>query len=363
MVEAARGFFVHGRSQKEVAEDLGVSQATISRLLTRAREDRVIQFHIEPRPEQTLSHELADKLKNTCVQSVIVVPGGTGKNEGNLAVPAASLILGELARMGNVPIRLTASAGQTMLSVFEALIRGMSGFANSPVRAKSLVFYPSTLMPDHSVDLSYPATLATTLALHVNRAYGGDFRREPGGDSTADSSRKASPKNDSPTDERLHIQAFAPSLPKNFYDLDPEERADYLERFKVNEAMGEALSAQMFVIGIGDAKGQRYQNILGQMNRSFLEHLTDAVAEICWVPIDSKGRVIEEVAQQLVSVKPSELRDRARDGSRRVIAVAGGESKLAAIEAAMIDPCFSTLVTDVVNARRLLKSDEVGGGR
>jgi DNA-binding transcriptional regulator LsrR (DeoR family) len=89
--------------------------------------------------------------------------------------------------------------------------------------------------------------------------------------------------------------------------------------------------------------------------------MKDAVGEIAWVPFDAEGNVLADIERDLVAIKPRELREHAASSSRQVVAVAGGADKVGSIEAAMIDPCFSTLVTDVINARRLIDSKRVGG--
>jgi deoxyribonucleoside regulator len=342
MVEAARGFFLHGRSQKEVAEDLGVSQATVSRLLARARDEGVIRFHLSPNPEHAISQELADKLEPVGVRSVTVVCGGTGKNEGNLSGGAAKYVMDCLGRLEEPEVRITSSSGETMHAVFESLIRSVS-----PSLKRTLELYPAALVTDHSVDINYPATLAMTLALHINRSYGQNY----GGQ-----------------DPQLSIRACAPSLPRNFYSgLTSKEREDYLERFELNKTMELALSAQIFLMGIGRANDEHYKTILERMKllkaiKREKNGLDRAVAELCWVPIDAQGDVIQEIEDALVGVKPRDLREISKEpGTRRhVIAIAGGEAKKDAVHAALMKPCFTTLITDVVNARNLLASREIG---
>ncbi len=352
MGQAARRFFVDGLSQKEVAAELRVSQATVSRLLSRARDEEIIKFTLLPGMEHGLAHELQEKFKETCVKRFVVVPGGSGINEGNLAAPAAALVLQDLAEIAHDDVKITASGGRTIHAVFESLIRALKPSPDWNQRGRTLNFYPAVLGNDHWIDLSYPATLATTLALNVNRAFGGNYGQENLADEMGANVE---------IDRRVHIRACAPSLPVNFYRLSDTERADYLKRYLIKDIIEEALSADMFVFGIGSAVGKRYREILGKMNKAqMFDRLDGAAAEICWVPIDAAGKPLPEIADYLVAVKPDELRERARNRDLRVIAVAGGVTKVDAIEAAMIDPCFSTLVTDVVNARRLMRSEKVG---
>lgn len=345
MVEAARAFFIDGKSQADVAKQLGISQATVSRLLARARDENVISFHLRPPTELALTHELTTKLRRTCVRRVVVVPGGTGKNEGNLAGPAAGVILEELARIKEDPITITSSGGQTMQAVFEALIRSLGSSSEWLELQRTLHFYPAALVTDHSVDPSYPATIATTLALHVNRAYGESYRTE--------GRRQEDGK-------KICINANAPSLPENFYSFSGDERATYLERYKVQATMDTASAAQLFVVGIGRTNDDRYTEILREMDADMPARKEHAVAEICWIPMTADGKVVEDLAADLVAIKPQQLRDHAVKRTSQVIAIAGGEDKLAAIHAAMIDPCFSILVTDVVNARNLMRSEVIG---
>lgn len=99
------------------------------------------------------------------------------------------------------------------------------------------------------------------------------------------------------------------------------------------------------------------------MSDKLVARLGDAVGEVNWIPFDRNGEVLSTLEDDLVAVTPAELRERACGSDQQVIAVCGGELKLAALEAAMINPFCSTLVTDVINARRLLDSKVVGTSR
>ena len=66
------------------------------------------------------------------------------------------------------------------------------------------------------------------------------------------------------------------------------------------------------------------------------------------------GTQHKEVEEKLIAIKLDDFRQMAKQHDRYVIAIAGGEHKREAIEAALAKPYFNVLVTDERIARYLL---------
>src|SRR5262249_19105784 len=80
MVEIARLYFDQEISQQEISERLGIPQATVSRLLQRAKAEGIVRHIISPPPLSRLQVDTLAKLKSKGIQDVRVVPCGVGEN-------------------------------------------------------------------------------------------------------------------------------------------------------------------------------------------------------------------------------------------------------------------------------------------
>jgi DNA-binding transcriptional regulator LsrR (DeoR family) len=125
---AARLYFVDERPQAEIAQRLGFSQPTVSRLLRQARDEGIV--HIEIRP-MAWDPSLADRLTAALgLRRAVVAPSGPA------ADPRATLIgpaLDELAALGlergNV---LALGWGRTVSDIVEARLPSLAGVSLVP---------------------------------------------------------------------------------------------------------------------------------------------------------------------------------------------------------------------------------------
>lgn len=79
------------------------------------------------------------------------------------------------------------------------------------------------------------------------------------------------------------------------------------------------------------------------------------ISESNYIPICKDGTQNKAVEDKLIAIKLDDFRQIARQQNRYVIAIAGGEHKREAIEAALANPYFNVLVTDEKIARYLLQ--------
>ena len=68
-IEACEAYYLHGKSQKEIAQSLRVSTATVSRLLRYARDTGVVRVTIHPPRDVILAREVLKVLANTTARS------------------------------------------------------------------------------------------------------------------------------------------------------------------------------------------------------------------------------------------------------------------------------------------------------
>src|SRR5262245_65498694 len=87
-VECLELYYRQGQSQKDIAKALGVSAATVSRLLKRAFDEGFVRVELDlPRTEQ-LETALAQKFGLR--EAVVIVSGGRGDVKAELGAAAAA---------------------------------------------------------------------------------------------------------------------------------------------------------------------------------------------------------------------------------------------------------------------------------
>lgn len=122
LLQVARLYYEEGKTQQEISEHVGYSRATISRLLTQARERGVVQIRISHPIERLLSLEdtLRDRLK---IEHVQVAPDDDAGGFNLVGQAAADLLVqlthdGQVVAVGNG--RTVAAAAQLVPPVHRA---------------------------------------------------------------------------------------------------------------------------------------------------------------------------------------------------------------------------------------------------
>jgi DNA-binding transcriptional regulator LsrR (DeoR family) len=155
-------------------------------------------------------------------------------------------------------------------------------------------------------------------------------------------------------DDALDIEAHISSLPPDFYTkLASQEMESYSSRYHIKDMMECAKQSHIFLLGIGDLKNKTYERIQEQIGIHIDKNTF--VSESNYIPICKSGNQHKEVEDKLIAIKLDDFREIARQQDRYVIAIAGGEHKREAIEAALVKPYFNVLVTDERIARYLLE--------
>lgn len=131
---AARLYYEHRRSQQEVAEALGVSRSTVSRLLTEARQRGIVRIQVIPPSEPAgLGEELTRRLGLRRAR-VCPAPRRQEAPWAGLAAAAGDALASEGLRSGDV---LLAAWGRTTWEVSQQLECPLPGVIVAPMMGGS----------------------------------------------------------------------------------------------------------------------------------------------------------------------------------------------------------------------------------
>jgi len=318
MVQCLELYYRQGQSQKDIAQTLGVSAATVSRLLKRAYDDGFVRVELDLPRTQALETALVQRYGLR--DAVVVTSGGRGDIREELGVAAAAYF----EKIATHGMRIGLSCGFTLYQTVHALRER---------RLRDLVLYPlsgeSTLK---LVDIS-PNTLVGMAAAKY----------------------------------RPHVTAYA--LPVQHLQSARQllrERRRLLRDPEIRRIYAGAQDVDIALAGIG---------LIGDQTPGFCA-LAEAygvtvkrlrqlgvVGEINYQPFDVDGRVIDRpelraLVQRVLAVDGPHLQSLSRREDRWVIAVAGGAGKLEAVRGALRGRFMNVLVTDQDVAAALLATDD-----
>jgi DNA-binding transcriptional regulator LsrR (DeoR family) len=293
---AGRLYYLDGLHQAEVARRLGVSRPTVSRLLARAREHRIVSIDVRPPTE---ADELASALAEALgLPSAVVAPPAARSGETSAVGHLASRALGGLGlRPGDV---LALGWGQTIAGV---------------VRAPRIALPGVIVVP----------------------AVGGMNEREEHFQLNELVRRLAVASDARPA--FLH----APALPS------PQLHASLLADEEIRSVLTLWDRVDCAVVGIGAPP-----SVLGDYGPAHAlrtsHALTHAVGDICSRYFDADGTPIPYPGEdRLLALTRDQL-----VAARTVIGVAAGGAKVASILGAARAKLIDVLVTEATTARALL---------
>jgi DNA-binding transcriptional regulator LsrR (DeoR family) len=315
MVQCLELYYRQSQSQKDVAETLGVSPATVSRLLKRAVDEGLVRVELDlPRTQEL---EIALVQRFGLREAVVVAAGGRGDIREELGVAAAAYFE-KIVTHGK---RVGLSCGFTLYQTVRALRER---------RFRDLALYPlsgeSTLK---LVDIS-PNTLVGMMAAKY----------------------------------RPHVTAYA--LPVQHLTSLREverERRRQLRDPEIRRIYEAAQSVDLALVGIGQIAEQTpgFCSLAESYGVSVrrLRQL-GVVGEINYQPFDAQGQLVDHpelriLGRRVVSVDSRRLQSLSRRDDRYVIAVAGGRGKAEAVRGAANGKFMNVLVTDEDVALALLK--------
>jgi DNA-binding transcriptional regulator LsrR (DeoR family) len=306
MVQCLELYYRQGKNQKAVAQLLGVSAATVSRLLKRAFDEGFVRVELDLPRTQELEAALVARFGLR--DAVVIAAGGRTDVRESLGTAAAAYFE-TIAASG---IRVGLSCGFTLYHTVRALRER---------RLRDLALYPlsgeSTLK---LVDIS-PNTLVGMMAAKY----------------------------------RPHAAAYA--LPvQHLVSLRAieRERRRLLRDPEVRAIYDAAQSVDVALVGIGQIAertpgfctlAESYGVSVGRL-REF-----GVVGEVNYQPYDAGGRLVDRpelrvLMRRVLSVSGERLQELSRSPRRHVIAVAGGRDKERAIRGALQGRFVNVLVTD-----------------
>ncbi|MFI6906411.1 sugar-binding transcriptional regulator [Nonomuraea sp. NPDC050394] len=297
MYTAAKQYYLEDATQAEIAASLGVSRATVSRLLTEARKQGIVEIRVH-RPETLEDGRLAAELAGFLgIQRVYLVPKVSGPKLGPWLAPGLARALADTGlEPGDVVL---VSSGST---VYECAREGLGRFPG----------------------------------VTVAPAVGGQEEPQPWFQTNETTRILAEGLGGVPS------YLYAPALPgpELFYSLQHEP--------SVRRVMDLWARAKCAIMGVGSAP------LMRQVVPAFVPReapgLNQAVGDVCSRFYDRDGEPVGySGSERLVATSPEELRRIPHS-----IAVAVGTEKAAAIVAAAKGGYFNRLVTDATTAESIL---------
>lgn len=315
MVRCLELYYRQGRSQKDIATAVGLSAATVSRLLKRAFDDGFVRVELDlPRMEEL---ETGLMQRFGLRDAAVVAAGGRGDLKEELGAAAAAYFE-KIAANG---MRIGLSCGFTLYQTIRQLRER---------RFRDLALYPlsgeSTLK---QVDL-FPNTLVGMMAAKY----------------------------------RPHVQAYA--LPvQHLLSLGEieRERRRLLRDPEIRTIYDAAQAVDIALVGIG---------MIGEQTPGFCSlaesygvsvkrlRQLGVVGEINYQPFDREGRIVDRpemraLMRRILSVGGDRLQALSKRSDRYVVAIAGGRAKLEAVRGALAGRFMNVLVTDEDVATLLLR--------
>jgi len=304
LYKIAKAYYEDNLTQQQIADRFGLSRIKVSRLLTRARSDKVVQITIHP--PQASNADLERAIEKTFAIKEAVVVACSDDDEatvvGEIGVVAANTLLQCL--QGNETLGL--SWGKSLLAVVNAMPA-----ANLPnIRVVQILGGLGELeAPVHGVELC--RRMAQALGAHPR------FLHTPG--------------------------IVQRKVVRDALVSDPQ----------IQDTLQLATQAQVAVLGIGVFKED---STLLRSNILTEEEIADlrakgAVGDMALQFFNAKGhRVKSKVDSRIVSTSLDEIKK-----IPRVIGVAGGADKFEVIRAVLLGGLVDVIVTDQFTAQRLIE--------
>ncbi|HEX4156654.1 MAG TPA: sugar-binding transcriptional regulator [Acidobacteriaceae bacterium] len=305
MAKIARMYYDQGMRQKEITDRLSIHQSTVSRLLQRAREANIVRISVSTPPG--IFGDIEDMLvQKFGLKEAIVVE--TRSNEEHLMRDlgaAAGFFLQTSVKPGTI-IGIS-SWSRTLFSMVDTLhssdcgrggkvvqILGGVGAAGTRYEAMQLAQRLAALISAKPVLLQAPALVGSVEARRV-------LMRDP----------------------------------------------------TIRETTDLFGSVNLALVGIGSMEPSHVLvssgNAYTQKEREHLREL-GAVGDICFRFYDAAGKPIRSpLNQRVVGIELDTLKR-----IERVVGIAGGRGKLAAIRAALLSQRINVLITDLETARSLV---------
>lgn len=311
LANVASLYYEEGLKQEEIATQLGYSRSAISRFLTSAHEEGVVEIRIRhpSNRERELERILVERFPLD--EALVMVRGSLDDDEslGHVGTLAA----GTLESFLKDGVHIGVSWGTAVYEVADSL---RSIYTPGSCVIQLLGAFGT---PDPRID---GGELARTIA----RKLGGSYRLLP-----------------------------APALVDS-----PQVREALLNDRPIREILEIARRTEVAIVGIGTTDPRRSSFLrAGYLTASELESIVHqgAVGDVCGIHFDIYGRAHDfNITQRVVGISETELR-----GIPHTIGVAAGEVKAPAILGALRSGFIKVLVTDDAAASAIIDLESIRG--
>lgn len=306
IVRAARLYYEQGRSQREVAEELGLSRSNVSRILTQARDRGIVEILIHdpegpPRRDEVLESALRSALG---LREAVVVSAPRADGMESVARAGAAILAERAPTVSSIGV----SWGQTVQNVVDRLEQQ---FLRPPPRVLPMVGGHSALDQRESGE-SVLRVLASRLGARLETLY-------------------------------------APAV------LESATAVETLRReSSIGRVLGEAARVELALVGMGSVGVHSSPHLIELMHLDDTEQAAFAAqrpaGDICGRFVDPTGEPLgAPTAQRVLAVTVAELRR-----IPAVIGVAAGAEKAPGVLAVLRSGTVRTAVLDVELAREIL---------
>lgn len=302
MIKVCELYFLQNKSQKEISALLGISRPQICRLITTAKEERIVQISISnPYVRETeLENQLIQRFG---IRDALVVDSvsADGRNRLQAFAKEAVKLVGDYIPQDS---RVGVMSGYTSKAMIDAM---------EPSSKKLKLLVPLI----GGISTTNMSIHADTLAMQMAGMYGADA-----------------------------LNLNAPAV---------VSEVGLANSLKKEEAIARVLECgkktDIALVGIGNLDEHATNVRLGSLKREDLAelHRQGAVASICGSYLDREGREVGgEITQRTIGLTLGELR------RSKIIAAAIGAEKTEAIRAALSSQKVDIFVTDMETARKIM---------
>ncbi len=313
IAEIARMYYVEGMSQLEIAELLFFSKAKVSRALKIAREQKIVEFHINFPLKQSTLLEVELKRKFGLVDAVVVTDLYNNQNAEVSIKRIGEMGAAYLDRILQDGDRVGLSWGRTM----HQLVSQMKPERPKKIQVVQLV---GSSTEGYATELETP-----TLVQEMAKAYQGAY-----------------------------ALLYAPMYIEN--DI---VRKELMKERVIQSTLEKIRSVNYIVTGIADVSShERAVTWMGYLSESRKQDLIrkGAVGYMCGYFFDKDGQKLNDrINDRIIGIQFDEIRK-----VPNVIAVAGGIDKTHAIHAAIKGKLVNRLITDSRIAEKLLSMADSG---
>ncbi len=302
IVQIAIMYYKEGLTQQEIATKLGIARQTVSKNLTLARQDNIVEIKIN-NPLKDIE-DMSDRLKKEYgLKNAIVVPCRFQNDEliRNALSQSASDFLRAVMREKFKNIAL--SWGRTVYNI----VINMEDF-----ETKGVVIFPLVGSTDRTAPYYMINEMVRMLANNLD----------------------ASP-----------IYAYIPAHPET-----PEDRDLYMKTsaFRNISNLWNKIDIALVGIGVNPVNEQNLRERYPGEDK--LKVIGEVAGDICTNYFDKEGKFIEALNAGILCASEENLRK-----AKRVLAVAGGAIKAGAILGALKSGVVTDLITDETACRKVFE--------